>query len=201
MDLRTQTSLLAAVLSAAIAASVGLRSRKRRVHWLFTLFAGTVGAWYLTAFLTSVAGDVGTWKRVHLTCAVLLPVAAVQFFRAFVAGDPRHATLLARASLLIGGGLTAAILTPAYAHIVVGTSFFVFDVLIFGAALGMMGARARAQRSRFVARIASVEGAIRFAPAGVGAVTAAVAPLAQDLLVDCVGLDEGEPFLVLVARP
>jgi len=149
VDLRTQTSLLAAVLSAAIAASVGLRSRKRRVHWLFTLFAGTVGAWYLTAFLTSVAGDVGTWKRVHLTCAVLLPVAAVQFFRAFVAGDPRHATLLARASLLIGGGLTAAILTPAYAHLVVGTSIFVFDVLIFGAALGMMGARARAQRSRF----------------------------------------------------
>jgi hypothetical protein len=66
---------------------------------------------------------------------------------------------------------------------------------------GVRIAIVRAQRSRFVARIASVEGAIRFAPAGVGAVTAAVAPLAQDLLVDCVGLDEGEPFLVLVARP
>ncbi len=149
MDLRTQTSLLAAVLSAAIAASVGLRSRKRRVHWLFTLFAGTVGAWYLTAFLAAVAGDVGTWGRVNLTCAVLLPVTAVQFFRVFVAGDPRPATLLARATLLLGGGLTAIILTPAYTHRVVGTSIFVFDVLVLGAALSMMGARARAQRSRF----------------------------------------------------
>ena len=54
MDIRTQTSLLASVLCFAIAAAVLLRSRKRRVHWLFAVFSATVAAWYLTTFLVRV---------------------------------------------------------------------------------------------------------------------------------------------------
>jgi len=149
VDLRTQTSLIAAVLSVAIAASVGLRTRKRRVHWLFALFAATTGAWYLTAFLAAVTHDVATWGRVNLTCAVLLPVAAVQFFRAFVASDHKRATLLARFSLAAGGVLMAVILTPIYAHIIVASAIFVFVVVMLGASLFMMLGRARAAISRF----------------------------------------------------
>ena len=149
MDLRTQTSLIAAVLSVAIAASVGLRTRKRRVHWLFALFAAVIGAWYLTAFLAAVTSSGAIWGRVNLICAVMLPVATVQFFRAFVTSDHRRATLLARFSLLAGGALTAIILTPFYGHIVVASTIFVFVLLMLGASLLMMIDRARAATSRF----------------------------------------------------
>jgi hypothetical protein len=69
------------------------------------------------------------------------------------------------------------------------------------AAPGTTIAVVRTQRARFVAKVASAEGMLRFAPAGIGEVTVAVPPLAQDLVVECAGLDEDEPFLVLVARP
>jgi signal transduction histidine kinase len=149
VDLRTQTSLIAAVLSVAIAASVGLRTRKRRVHWLFALFAAVIGAWYLTAFLAAITSIGAIWARVNLVCATMLPVAAVQFFRAFVASDHKRATLLARLSLLGGGVLTAVILTPIYRHIVVASSIFVFVVLMLGGSLSLMVGRARTATSRF----------------------------------------------------
>ena len=57
MDLRTQTSLLAAVLTLAIAASALLRPRKRKVHWLFGVFGLTIGLWYLTAFFGRFSGE------------------------------------------------------------------------------------------------------------------------------------------------
>ena len=82
MDLRTQTSLIAGVLSLAIGSTVVLRSHRRRVHWLFAAFGATVGAWYLTAFLAAVSTDIDTysfaWKTTKSwTGCRLLTVALV----------------------------------------------------------------------------------------------------------------------------
>src|SRR5690606_34379347 len=92
------TSLIAAVLSLAIAAQVLLRPRRRRVHWLFGLFGLSVGFWYLsTVFERTVGGPF--WPRVNHVWAVVLPLAGAQFFRAFAADDTRRLTVLHRIAL------------------------------------------------------------------------------------------------------
>src|SRR5690242_10539381 len=126
MDLRTQTSLIASVLSVAIGLSVVLRANRRRTDWLFAAFGVTVGVWYLAAFLASITKDVDTWGRVNLSFAVLLPVSAVQFFRAFLAAENRLATWLARTSFGVGVALFVVILTPLYAQLWVAAAIFVF---------------------------------------------------------------------------
>ena len=88
MDLRTQTSLLAAVLSVAIAATVLLRGRRRRVHWTFGLFGLTVAAWYGTTFLARFLADTPLWARLNLIMAIVLPLSAVQFFPARAQRSP-----------------------------------------------------------------------------------------------------------------
>jgi signal transduction histidine kinase len=149
VDLRTQTSLIAAILSVAIAAAVALRPRKRRVHWLFAVFGATVGAWYLTAFLAAVTGDVPTWARVNLTCGVLLPVTAVSFFRAFAAPELPRARNLLRLSAAAGAVLVLAILSPLYTHPLVNAAVFAFVLVAITGALALVYGRSRAATSRF----------------------------------------------------
>ena len=46
-ELRTRTAVVCGALALAIAASVLLRGRPRRVHLLFSAFSATLGLWYL----------------------------------------------------------------------------------------------------------------------------------------------------------
>lgn len=148
VDLRIQTSLIAAVVSTALAASVLLRSRKRRDQWLFGVFGTNMGLWYLTTFLTRVVGSAG-WSRLNLTFGVLLPFSALEFFRAFIAEENLVMRRLHRAALLFALGILVAIATPWYDHIVVRTAIFTYVVVFLFAALALLYARARQVTSRF----------------------------------------------------
>jgi signal transduction histidine kinase len=148
VDLRTQTSLLAAVLTLAIAATALLRPRKRKVHWLFGVFGLSIGLWYLTAFFGRFSG-LAVWERVNLVCAVLLPLAGVQFFRAFIPGDHRLPTYLNRIGLGVGIVLIGVVWTPLYATIVLKGAIFSYVLVMLVASLAFVYARGRAATSRF----------------------------------------------------
>lgn len=149
MDLRTQTSLLAAVLAFAIASTVLLRARKRRVHWFFGLFGAAVGAWYLTTFLARFLGGGLFWDRLNLVCAVLLPLAAVQFFRAFLQPESRRAKQLQRGALFFALVMIAAVFTPLYHHPIFAALIFAYVFVLLSAALVMLFRAGRLARSRF----------------------------------------------------
>lgn len=147
MDLRTQTALIAAVLCLALSASVLLRARKRRVHWLFGGFGFALGLWYVSTFLTGLLGG-GRWAQLNLASATLVPLAAVQFFRAFMAEDNRRMTLLNRVSIVSALVILVAVGVLGD-HVVVGTGIFLYVVFSMFAALAMLYAHGRAASSRF----------------------------------------------------
>ncbi|MEM9190727.1 MAG: ATP-binding protein [Myxococcota bacterium] len=150
MDLRTQTSLIAAVLSLAVGASVLIRPRRRKVHWLFGLFAASLAAWYLTTFLEGLVQ--GTLvARLGLVSAVALPLAGVQFFRAFIDPDDRRMLVLNRVGLGAATLFLAAVFTPFYAHIAVRTVVFIYVLVMLMAVLVMVWSRGKAVGSRFEA--------------------------------------------------
>ena len=148
MDLRTQTSLIAAVLSLAIAGTVVLRTRRRKVHWLFGMFAASIALWYLTTFLGRLVGG-GLLERVNLVCATLLPLAGVQFFRAFIGEDSRRMIYLNRGALAAAVVVVALTLTPLYSHIALKTTLFSYVLVILVAVLAIVFWRGRTATSRF----------------------------------------------------
>jgi signal transduction histidine kinase len=149
VDLRSQTSLLGAVLSLAVAATVLLRPRKRRVHWLFALFDLTVSAWYGTSFLARWAQGSLFWERLNLVFAVLLPLAAVQFFRAFLLSESRRSSQLNRAAVLLACGMIVAVFTPLHPSLFLGTLIFTYVFVLLGAALMLVYRAGQRARSRF----------------------------------------------------
>ncbi len=132
-----------------MAAVVLLRQRKRRVHWLFALFDSTVGAWYLTTFLARFEGGGGFWERLNLVWAVLLPLAAVQFFRAFLQTDARRSGQLNRGALFLAMMLIAGIFTPFYRHLLLGSLIFTYVFVLLATALVIVYHAGRRARSRF----------------------------------------------------
>jgi signal transduction histidine kinase len=149
VDLRTQTSLLAAVLSFAIAGTVLLRARKRRVHWFFGLFGATVGAWYLSTFLARFLGRPLFWERLNLVCAVLLPLSAVQFFRAFLQPESRRAMQLQRGAQHLAVVMIVAVFTPLYHQAIFAALIFTYVFVLLAAALVILFRAGRMARSRF----------------------------------------------------
>jgi signal transduction histidine kinase len=148
MDLQSQASLIAALLSAALAANVLLRARKRRVHWAYGFFAGTVALWYLSGFFGRIYPE-PVWARMNLACGVLVPLAATQFFRLFAEEADRRTALLHRAALVSAALILLAILTPRYAHAAVSAATFAYAVVFFAASLVSLYRRVQGTRSRF----------------------------------------------------
>lgn len=149
MDLRAQTSLMAAALAAAIATAVLLRPRRRAVHWLFAGFAGSVALWYATAVLRRMAGE-EPWSRVNLVCAVLLPLAGVRFFRAFIDEQGRGWMVLSRLAVVGALGLLAgAVITPIDSQRPLGVAVFVYVLTMLAASMALLFSRSRVVRSRF----------------------------------------------------
>ncbi|MBX3271922.1 MAG: GAF domain-containing protein [Sandaracinaceae bacterium] len=149
MDLRTQTSLLAAVLSFAIASTVLLRARRRRVHWFFALFGATVGAWYLSTFLVRFLGGGPLWERLNVICAVLLPLSAVQFFRTFLQPESRRANQLQRTTVALALAMIGASFTPVFHQVAFAGLIFTYVFVLMGAALVMLFRASRVAASRF----------------------------------------------------
>lgn len=147
MELRTQTSLIVALVAVAIGISVLLRPRKNRVHWAFGGMSFAIAAWYLTGFLQGLLeGDL--WPRANLICAVLLPLAAVRFFQVFAPGE-RASVTLNRVAWAAAAVLAAFVFTPAYAGRALAASIFVYVFALLAGALGMLWRAARSAPSRF----------------------------------------------------
>ncbi|MEM9074084.1 MAG: ATP-binding protein, partial [Myxococcota bacterium] len=125
-------------------------SRKRRDQLLFALFALNVGLWYFTSVLTKLLS--GTfWARANFAFGVLLPMAAVQFFRVFVADDTRWNKAIHRGSLICAGIILATTPTPLYRHLFVRSTIVVYVSVFLFASLAMLYLRSRSATSKFEA--------------------------------------------------
>ena len=148
MDVRAQTSFIAALVSLALAASILLRSNKQRAHWLYGMLGINVALWYVSSFIRNYLGDPPLWERIHLACGVLLPLAAVHFFGVFVAEQNRRMRVLSRAATLCAIVILVAITTPMYDHEIVLGGLFVYVIIFVFAALAVLYAGGRAASSR-----------------------------------------------------
>lgn len=148
MDLRVQISLIAAVVSSALAGSVLLRSRKRVDHWLFALFATTVAAWYLTAFLAKLTTQTA-FVRLNVACGVLLPLAALELFRSFAGDTSPRVRLVRRVAFFLAALLLAGTFTRLYGHLVLRTLLVVYVLGLLLASLATLATRARQATSKF----------------------------------------------------
>ncbi len=148
MLFRAQTELIAAVLALAIAIGVVLRSRKRRLHWLFVAFAANVSLWYLAQFLNDRVHG-AFWSRIVGLSAVMLPQPGIRFLRAFVGDLPgRSRSRLNVVAGVLGGVLVALVASPYHAHPLARGAVSLYVIGLFAAVVVEIYERSRAAESR-----------------------------------------------------
>lgn len=105
MDIRTQSSLLAAIVGLALGVAMLLRTQRPRVLTLYGVFAISVGTFHLARFLEGIFpfADDSLVGRVMLGVTIaagsVLPVTALSFFLEFLNFSPRAARYGRRVSL------------------------------------------------------------------------------------------------------
>jgi len=112
MDIRTQSTLLAAIVGLALGLSMLLRAERPRVLTLYSVFALTVGGFYLAHFFEgvfAVSAHSGWWLRTasgaKLVLGALVPSAALGFFLEFLGVRPsayRYGRPIALLSAIFG---------------------------------------------------------------------------------------------------
>lgn len=113
MDLSTQSSLLAAIVSLALAISMLLRRQRARIFSLFALVCLAFAAWYLARFLFSITGA-PFWTRASLATGAVVPYAVLEFLLAFLGiGRARRERNFAFVSGLTGWGVATTPLVHA----------------------------------------------------------------------------------------
>ncbi|HEY0880924.1 MAG TPA: ATP-binding protein [Archangium sp.] len=155
MDIRTQSSLLAAIVGLALGVAMLLRAHRPRVLTLYGVFAISVGGFHLARVLDglfpfteggSLVGRV--MLGLTLVTGALLPSTALSFFLEFLNFSPRAARYGRRASLfslLLGLGVGATPLAELlWARVMV--SVWVLLALTFSVSLVL--ARMRTSESR-----------------------------------------------------
>lgn len=114
MDIRTQATLLAAIVTLALAVAALLRDNRSRVFTLFALFSADLFLFSLALFFLRWKQSFGTvwWERLAVGTGALIPAAALAFFLEFL-GVARRPARRARNAMLAGSltGLVVA-LTP-----------------------------------------------------------------------------------------
>ena len=107
MDIRTQATLLAAIVTLALAGAALLRDNRSRVFTLFAIFSANVGVFSLADFLHRWRGaHVGfeAWERLAVVTGALLPASALAFFLEFL-GVARRPARRARNAMLVGSAM------------------------------------------------------------------------------------------------
>lgn len=95
MDVKTQSDLLAAIITCSIAISLWLRSRKHRLHALFTTLNFNLFLYYFASFLHGLVRD-STFAGLRMLIAVFIPLSTLKFLFAFLAETRRSSTRLYR---------------------------------------------------------------------------------------------------------
>jgi signal transduction histidine kinase len=114
VDIRTQATLLAAIVTLALAAAALLRDNRSRVFTLFALFSADLFLFSLALFFLRWKQSFGMvwWERLAVGTGALVPAAALAFFLEFL-GVARRPARRARNAMLAGSltGIVVA-LTP-----------------------------------------------------------------------------------------
>lgn len=109
MDIRTQSSLLAAIIGMALGVSMLLRAQRPRVLTLYGIFALSIGGFYFSRFLewllpydgvanATIAGRIAL--GLTITLGALVPSTALAFFLEFLNLGPRTAWYGRRAAFV-----------------------------------------------------------------------------------------------------
>src|SRR5919204_2008207 len=104
VDIRTQATLLAAIVTLALAGAALLRDDRPRVFTLFAAFAANLGVYSLADFFHRWPGAelrFDLWERLAVVTGALLPASALAFFLEFL-GVARRPARRARNAMLAG---------------------------------------------------------------------------------------------------
>ncbi len=154
MDIRTQSSLLAAIIGLAIGIAVLLRTPRPRVLTMFGIFAISVGAFDLATFLEGIfpfASGSAT-GRVMMGASIgfgaILPSTSLSFFLEFLNFSPRAARYGRRVSLfsLLFGLAVGA--TPLAEQLWARVAVSVWVLLALSFSVSLVIARMRSSESR-----------------------------------------------------
>jgi two-component system, NtrC family, sensor histidine kinase HydH len=161
-DLRKRTLLLCAVFAFAIATSVLLRGRVRRVQLLFAAFAGDIAAWYLAQALYGFLQET-IWARFTAALSVLLPLFAVHLFPAMLPSNQASATKVTKVAHVLAVLVALLVASPYYGYgFARGIVFFyVFGLLAAAlATLAVGGERSPSRATKARVRYLVVVGAL-----------------------------------------
>jgi two-component system sensor histidine kinase HydH len=151
VDIRSQSALLAAIVTLALAISMLLRPR-RRVLFLFSLLCLSLFGYYLGEFLSAVS-TAQVWPRTKIVFGSLVPATTLAFFMEFLKVSPRSAKR-ARAGALVGvlGGLVVGVSPLADSQIAKTiVSVWIFGLLAASLSLlvrTMASTESRTERAR-----------------------------------------------------
>ncbi len=125
MEIQTQSALLVAVVTLAVAIGIQIRGRRSRLHTSFVVFNYVLATWNICRFLAQVS-ETEPWERVSWLAALMIPWSALRFFRAFL-GD--HVPWAARAStmtVVLSVLLVPVAVSPLKQHLWVGALLLVY---------------------------------------------------------------------------
>ncbi len=154
MDIRTQSSLLAAIVGLALGVAMLLRAHRARALTLYGVFAISVGVFHLARFLENVFPfSEGTivgrvMMGVSIVTGAILPSTALSFFLEFLNFSPRAALYGRRASLfsvLLGVAVGA---TPLAELLWARVAVSVWVLLALTFSVSLILARMRSSESR-----------------------------------------------------
>jgi signal transduction histidine kinase len=148
MNFRAQTELISAFLALSVVAGVLLRERKRRLHWLFAAFGGTVGLWFAAQFLRNRFPATVLWSHLASVALVLLPQAGIRSLRAFLSESAARPSRLYAWATGLGLAMLALALSPCHAHTVARATLSIYVVGLFFALAWEFFSKSRAATSR-----------------------------------------------------
>lgn len=129
MDVKTQSDLLAAIVTCSIAISIWLRSRKHRLYGLFAVFNSVLFLWYFAGFLHHLVRDEAL-ASVRLFIACFIPTTLLQFWLAFLGETRPVARRLLRASAVLSSVFSLLVLAmlarrSSFVSYLIGTYVFI----------------------------------------------------------------------------
>ncbi len=106
MTIYTQSALLAAIVTLALAIGMLIRGRRTALHYYYVLLNFVLFAWNVGNFLSSVTQS-ELWSRVSTIVALFVPFSALKFFHTFLDDQDGLAERVSRIT-----GITTLMLIP-----------------------------------------------------------------------------------------
>jgi two-component system, NtrC family, sensor histidine kinase HydH len=121
VDVHIQATLLAAIVTLALAGAALLRDNRPRVFTLFAIFSANLGLYSLADFLrrwpdAELELRFDAWERLAVVMAALLPATALAFFLEFL-GVARRPARRARNAMLAGSLLGFVVAASPLVHL------------------------------------------------------------------------------------